>query len=194
MARFLSAFSPGADQRILDVGGYVGFWKGSGLTSDITLLNIHPISTEGIEPNMHAALGDGTKLEYKDKVFDIIFSNSVIEHLSTFENQKRFANECMRVGKWLWIQTPAKTFFIEPHLLTPFIHFLPRSWQQKLIRNLTVWGWLTRPSKEQIDHMLEEIRLLTLAEMQSLFPGCEIWKEKFLGFTKSYIAVRKATS
>jgi hypothetical protein len=190
MAGFLSTFSPGPDQRILDVG----FWKGSGLTSDITLLNIHPIPTEGIEPNMHAALGDGTKLEYKDKVFDIIFSNSVIEHLSTFENQARFANECMRVGKWLWIQTPAKTFFVEPHLLTPFIHLLPRSWQRKLLRNFTVWGWLTRPSTEQIDHMLEEIRLLTLAEMQSLFPGCEIWKERFLGFTKSYIAVRRASS
>ena len=172
----------------------MGFWKGSGLASDITLLNIHPIPTEGIEPNMHAALGDGTKLEYEDKVFDIIFSNSVIEHLSTLENQARFANECMRVGKDLWIQTPAKTFFIEPHLLTPFIHFLPRSWQRKLLRNFSVWGWLARPSADQIDDMFQEIRLLTLAEMQSLFPGCEIWQEKFLGFTKSYIAVRKASS
>jgi len=191
MARFISTFHPGSDQKILDVGGYVAFWKGSGLTSEMTLLNIHPIPRDEIEPNMRATLGDGTKLHYKNHSFDVIFSNSVIEHLSTLENQERFAKECMRVGKGIWIQTPAKSFFIEPHLLTPFIHFLPKDWQRRLIRNFTLWGWLTRPTREQVDAILLEVRLLTFAEMKLLFPACEIWKEKFLGFTKSYIAVRK---
>ena len=191
MARFISTFHPGSDQKILDVGGYVAFWKGSGLTSEMTLLNIHPIPQDEIEPNMRTTLGDGTKLHYKNHSFDIIFSNSVIEHLSTLENQERFATECMRVGKGIWIQTPAKSFFIEPHLLTPFIHFLPKDWQRRLIRNFTLWGWLTRPTREQVDAILLEVRLLTFAEMKLLFPACEIWKEKFLGFTKSYIAVRK---
>ena len=191
MAKFISTFHPGSDQKILDVGGYVAFWKGSGLTSEMTLLNIHPIPQDEIEPNMRATLGDGTKLHYKNHSFDIIFSNSVIEHLSTLENQERFAKECMRVGKGIWIQTPAKSFFIEPHLLTPFIHFLPKDWQRGLIRNFTLWGWLTRPTREQVDAILLEVRLLTFAEMKLLFPACEIWKEKFLGFTKSYIAVRK---
>ncbi len=39
--------------------------------------------------------------------------------------------------------------------------------------------------------MVDEIRLLTFKEMKSLFPDCEIIKERFLFFTKSYIAVRK---
>ncbi len=36
------------------------------------------------------------------------------------------------------------------------------------------------------------LRLLTLAGMRSLFPDCTILRERFLGFTKSSIAVRSA--
>ncbi len=41
--------------------------------------------------------------------------------------------------------------------------------------------------------MVETTRLLTKREMRQLFPDCEIYTEKLLGFIpKSYIAVRKA--
>jgi hypothetical protein len=193
MAQFIATFHPDAGRRILDVGGYADFWNGFGLASDITVLNIHPMPTNDLPPNMHVALGDATALNYNDRSFDIVFSNSVIEHLRTFENQRRFAKECMRVGNGLWIQTPARTFFIEPHFLTPFIHFFPRAWQRRMLRNFTLWGWLTRPSDSQIEGVLDEIRLLTLAEMKQLFRGCEIRKEKLLGLTKSFIAVREPT-
>ena len=53
------------------------------------------------------------------------YSNSVIEHLHEFDQQKRFADEVRRVGRKLWVQTPARGFFVEPHLITPFIHYLP---------------------------------------------------------------------
>ena len=36
-------------------------------------------------------------------------------------------------------------FPIEPHVLTPFIHWLPRKLQARLLRNFTVWGLMTRP-------------------------------------------------
>ena len=90
----------------------------------------------------------------------------------------------------LWIQTPAREFFIEPHLLTPFIHYLPRSVQARLLRYFTVWGLMTRPSPKEVAGFLDEVRLLTYREMQELFPDCQILRERFMGFTKSYVAVR----
>jgi hypothetical protein len=38
--------------------------------------------------------------------------------------------------------------------------------------------------------MVDEIRLLNYREMVHLFPECEIYREKFLFFTKSYIAIK----
>jgi Methyltransferase domain len=176
--------------RILDVGGFAGFWAESGIASDITLLNIHPVPDEDLPSNVHAVLGDGTAFRYEDKSFSIVFSNSVIEHLGNFENQQRFAKECIRVGRGL-IQTPFKSFPIEPHFLSPFIHFFSNRFQRRMLRNFTVWGWLTRPSDKQIEDVLAEIHLLTSAEMKSLFPDYEIKREKFLGFTKSSIMARR---
>jgi len=135
-------------------------------------------------------LGDGCALPFADKSFDVLFSNSVIEHVGTWERQQAFAREARRVGRRLWVQTPAREFFIEPHLIAPVIHWLPHSWQRRLIRNFTVRGWLERPGPRDVEEFLAEVRLLTFAEMQSLFPDCTIMRERFLGLTKSYIAVR----
>jgi hypothetical protein len=41
-----------------------------------------------------------------------------------------------------------------------------------------------------VEAFLDEVRLLTLDEMRVLFPDCTILRERFLGWTKSYIAVR----
>jgi hypothetical protein len=41
-----------------------------------------------------------------------------------------------------------------------------------------------------VDALIAEIDLLTEAEMRALFPDAQIIKERFLGFTKSLIAVR----
>ena len=60
-----------------------------------------------------------------------------------------------------------------------------------MIRNCTICGLITRPNSRYIDKMISELRLLSYNEMQELFPDCEIIKEKFLGMTKAYIALRK---
>ena len=91
----------------------------------------------------------------------------------------------------LWIQTPAKEFFIEPHLLTPFIHFLPVSFQRRLIRRFTTWGIVTKPSPSQVESFLQEVRLISFAEMRQLFPDCHIHRDTAFGFTKSYVAIRQ---
>jgi hypothetical protein len=126
MAQFVATFQPDASDRILDVGGYADFWAGSGLASDITLLNIHPVPDDGLPPNMHTVLGDGTALTYEDKSFSIVFSNSVIEHLGSFENQQRFAKECIRVGAWLMGSDALQELSNRTALLVAIYSFLPK--------------------------------------------------------------------
>ena len=174
MRRFAAVFQPTGDTRILDVGGSLYNWQ----TIDCDARGSHcSTSASGVSsitrqlpPNVSLALGDGRQLGYADRSFEICYSNSVIEHLSDYEGQQRFAAEVRRIGRGVWVQTPARWFFLEPHLVTPFIHYLPKSWQRRLLRNFTLWGWLQRPSPAQVDAFLSEVRLLTYREMKAPLP------------------------
>jgi SAM-dependent methyltransferase len=129
---------------------------------------------------------DATELPFPDNTFDIAFSNSVIEHLGTWENQQAFAREARRVARKLWIQTPARSFPIEAHLLAPYIQYLPKKLQHRLAR------WTPRGllNPGVVHGIVDEVRLLTFKEISKLFPDCRILRERLLGVTKSYIAVR----
>ena len=189
MANFLRRFSPGAGTRILDVGGFPAFWEDTDFDAHITTLNLQAVEVPpAMRARCTAMIGDGTRLPFGDGEFDIVFSNSVIEHLGGWEQQQRFAREICRVGRRYYVQTPAREFPVEPHLLAPFIHWLPMGLQRRLVRNGTGWGLITRPTPGQVEAILGEIRLLTFEELQALFPDSLILREKFLGFTKSYSA------
>jgi hypothetical protein len=193
MQRFLRTFEPGEETAILDVGGTPFNWSLVALPARVTLLNpAPPHPDEPLPPQLRSVCGSGTALGYADAAFDVVVSNSVIEHLGSFEAQSAFARELRRVGRGLFVQTPARCFPFEPHLLAPFVHFLPRSWQRRLIRWCTPWGWIARPSQAAVDRFLSETRLLSRRELAELFPDCEIERETFLGLTKSYLAVRRA--
>jgi Methyltransferase domain len=133
-------------------------------------------------------------LPFKDAAFDIAFSNSVIEHVGTREDQKMFAEEIARVARFYWVQTPNRGFPVELHLMLPFIHYLPRAWQRQIIKRFTVWELLVRPSESQrsfyIEHFLNDIKLLDKIDLQCLFPDAKILSERVLGVAKSLIAVR----
>ncbi len=190
MNRFVETFRPSAETTVLDVGGTPYNWEQIGARFPITLLNSEPLAADGLGAHYTPVQGSGTRLDFPDRSFDIAFSNSVLEHVGSLDAQRAFAKELRRVGRQLWVQTPARSFFFEPHLLTPFIHFLPLSWQRRLVRNFTLWGWITRPSPASVDRMLGELRLLDHATFRELFPDCEIRRERFFGFTKAFVAMR----
>jgi len=188
--RFLELYKPDQNCRILDLGGLPHFWRVP-IEAQVTLLNIHPLEDYQLAympPNMTSVVGDGTRLPFNDREFDIVFSNSVIEHVGTWENQKALAHEVHRVGRSHWVQTPAYEFPVEPHYFTPIVHWLPKRVQRRMLRYFTVWGLLQRPSRQAVDQYIDELRLLRRAEFQSLFPDSEIWTERFLGLPKSYTA------
>jgi hypothetical protein len=179
--RFSSSFPITASTTILDVGGCLGYWRYRAISAEVTLLNQPNYPSPSAEQlgGFKFVHGDGTNLEYADKSFDIAHSNSVIEHVSTWERQVAFAREIRRVAHGVWVQTPAKYFPVECHTLDPFFHLLPKSWR-----------WLSRPTQAEVDEFLETTRLLTYREMQELFPDCTILIERFAGIPKSFIAYR----
>ena len=137
--------------------------------------------------------GDGTALPFANQSFDVVFSNSVIEHVGDAAQQEQFAAEIARVGKKYWVQTPNLYLFVEQHLWTPFLHWLPKRWQARVLERGTVWEWVTRPTLDRrkfyLEHYLMGIGLLSRGKLQRLFPNARIRRERFLGWTKSLIAV-----
>lgn len=191
MNRFMSLFCPSSRVRVLDIGGTEQTWtcesKGCEHFS-VTLINLRANPRVG-DQRIALIEGDATALPFADDAFDLAFSNSVIEHVGTWEQQQSFAREARRVARKLWIQTPARSFPLEAHLLAPYVQYLPKSVQHRIAR------WTPRGllQPDVVHEIIDEVRLLTYEEVRSLFPDCLILKERALGFTKSYIAVRGAT-
>jgi hypothetical protein len=175
--------------RVLDVGGTGAFWRQMGdpraLGIDLVLLNTAAEPSYGIE----TVTGDGRDMAmFGDGDFDVVFSNSVIEHLSEWEDQRLMADEIQRVGRRFFVQTPSRYFPIEPHFLLPCFQFLPLSARVALVRRFAL-GYHDRiPDPVEARRAVEEIRLLGARELLLLFPGASLYRERVLGLTKSYVA------
>ncbi len=175
---------------ILDVGGLESFWVNTGFADNadykISILNLskRPVHHK----NFESLEGDATNLEnISDNQFDIVFSNSVIEHVYTKENQIKMAAAIARVGKHFYVQTPNKHFIIEPHYLLPFFQYLP-SGVKFFILTKTLLSRRKKWNVNEAKQYIEEIRLLSIQEMKELFPGSRLYLEKFYGMTKSFTA------
>lgn len=176
---------------ILDIGGTPEYWQtmvaGSswGDRLRITLLNIESRSI----PPFFCVAGDGRSMpQFADKQFDIVFSNSTIEHVGTFEDQVSMANEVRRVGRSYYVQTPNRRFPIEPHFMFPFFQFLPLPMRLWLVRHFSLGWYPAIRDRERARSEVTSIRLLTKAELERLFPDATIFEERFFGLVKSLVA------
>jgi hypothetical protein len=175
--------------RILDVGGRPAFWQQMGMGPDqqiaITILNVEPL------PNTHGfeiLVGDARFMSgIADRQYDVVFSNSTIEHVGTWDDQKKAAAEIRRVGKRYFVQTPNRYFPIEPHFLVPGFQFLP-VWLRAGLLSRTRLGWMPRaPDYVSARAEVEQIRLLTRREIRVLFPGASLHIERFGLLAKSFV-------
>ncbi len=172
---------------IVDFGGTPAIWQLMDRRG-IVLLNI---DDQQQVPGFTSIRGDARRTAFHDQEFDLAFSNSVIEHVGTWEDQQAFARELARVGKHVYCQTPARWFFFEPHYFTPFVHwFKPLLKSYWFVRHCTRYGRKWKPTPEQVTDFQRHLRLLTHDEMVRLFPDCRIERERFLGMTKAFIATR----
>lgn len=175
---------------ILDIGGTEAYWKTMGLDFDdpvfITLLNL--TQNDVTLPNVTSIVGDARSVQADKASFDVVFSNSVIEHVGNYQDQLQMAKEVVRVGRRYFVQTPNKYFPLEPHFLFPFFQFLPRWIRVLLLQNFNLGWFVKTPDKAKAREIVEEIRLLSKREFISLFPNASIFQERVFGMTKSFVA------
>ena len=180
---------------VLDVGGTIDLWHLAPVTPALVLLNESRAAAD-IGSGAPVVFGDGLALPFADRSFDLVFSNSVIEHVGNHHDQEVFAREIARVGRSYWVQTPNRRFPVEQHLWTPGLHWLPRKAQRGLLTYpITPWEWLTKPGiderKYYVSHYCESVHLLDAKQLSDLFPEASIVVERIFGWPKSLIAYRR---
>lgn len=195
-----SIFATKGSIRIIDLGGTTTYWSIVGLDYiskrypgiHITLVNSEAKEQpENMSSVVSVVAGDACALsQFEDNSFDMVHSNSTIEHVGSWDRMKCFAREVRRLAPVYYVQTPYFWFPVEPHFLTPFFHWLPDSLRTKIISH-TGLGHIKK-AKNQDDAMkiLGNYRLLDKAQFSFLFPDSKIKYERFLGIPKSLIAVK----
>lgn len=190
----LSRFPEVRTFSICDLGGSEHFWDELSIgisRKRITLYNISRVETQGLNTNSEHSdlvLYDGRRVPVEDGAFDLCICNSVIEHVPP-EQREQFAREIMRVGRRIFVQTPAFEFPFEPHFLLPFLHWLPKPLGYWLAC-ISPWRILSWASTATVRAYYFGTHLLTRDELRKLFPGCSITSERFLFFAKSHYVIR----
>jgi len=166
----LTGLQPG--MRVVDVGcGALGL-RGLEPALDITGVDL-VARPEYAGPFVQADAAQ--RLPFDDGAFDLAYSSSVIEHVEP-ERRAAFAGEVRRVARGFFVQTPARSFPIEPHALLPFAHWLAPTLRRPYWRLGAAGAW-------------EDIQLLRRAELAALFSE-PILAERYAGLVKSWIALR----
>lgn len=182
---------------VLDLGGTVRFWSllppGTleRLNLSITLVNLPGSVLPEPPPRFTALAGDACDMAgHADSSFDLVHSNSVIEHVGDWARMQAFAAEVHRLAPRHFIQTPDWAFPIEPHFITPFFHWLPRHLRLWLVQRAALGHFRRASSPVEAARMVDSARLLSYRQMKMLFPDSQIERERLLGWPKSLIAVR----
>lgn len=134
-------------------------------------------------PGVKAVRYDGATFPFANQSFDIVWSNAVLEHVGSREDQVSFLREVMRVGKRAFLTTPNYWFPVEVHTRTPVLHWLPKKWFDCYLRWIGK-EWATG------DYM----HLLTLGGLQSLLKDAGITnytiiKNHVFGFVVDFVVI-----
>ena len=186
-----------ASYRVLDLGGTAESWLRAPVQpKSVTILNLTSSELNGtrdraslptwITPVEGDACAPPPEI---DAGYDLVYSNSLIEHVGGPRPRAMLAEVAHRYGRRHWIQTPYRYFPIEPHWIFPGFQFLPlaaRAWIS------TQWPLMHTRSSDWTSAVTAALgaELLSITEMRHIFPNSVLYKERVAGLTKSLVAIR----
>jgi SAM-dependent methyltransferase len=192
---FMDEFQPGPQTRILDVG----------VTSDNSFpesnffeqLYPYPgsIVAVGTEDGAHLAqqypgleyrhVRSGEPLPFRDREFDIVFSNAVIEHVGGRAAQAAFLREIARVARAFFVTTPNRWFPVEHHTAVPLLHYLPPRLHRAVLARTKFHYWASE----------DTLNILSARTLAALCPPgwtTEIRRVRTLGVISNLVAVGRS--
>jgi hypothetical protein len=175
MRKFLELLPQGRPVRIIDLGGTASYWHALPDLYDrpdveITIVNLD--AKKGRDANLTLIRGDARATGFPDMAYDVVHSNSVIEHVGGWPQMEAMAREVRRLAPAYFVQTPNYWFPIEPHYKRPLIQYLPKPVRRAVTGDDP-----------------DRIKLLSAREMKRLFPDATLWRERVWGLTKSLVAI-----
>lgn len=182
---------------ILDLGGTETYWR---IGADFLRANRHRMSITLVNPEPQSvddrdlfSFHQGSATDgalFGDRGFDFVHSNSVIEHVGSWQAMQDFAANARRLAPRYYIQTPNFWFPYEPHFRFPGFQYLPAALRARLIMRLSLGFFRRIDDRAEADDIIRHHRLLSTGEMAALFPDGRIFHEKAFGLNKSIIAIR----
>jgi hypothetical protein len=182
---------------IIDLGGTEKYWN---IISkpylykyrvSITIINLPGTLHAEADGCFKFIEGDACNLsDLADGAFDIVHSNSVVEHVGDWERMLQFAKETSRLASNYFVQTPNYWFPIEPHCMTLFFHWFPEPIRIWLVLNFQLGHWKKATSTSEAVQIVQSARLLDKDMFQALFDDAVVKTEKLFFLSKSFIAIR----
>jgi hypothetical protein len=176
---------------VIDLGGTAEAWRRAPVRpASVHVVNLE-VDTADVPAWIRVDTADACNLpaSISGGDYDLVFSNSVLEHVGGHSQRQLFADAVHRLADRHWVQTPYRYFPIEPHWLFPGFQFLPLSTRALISRH---WPLSCCPPSGHVDSVQQamSVELVSRTEMEFYFPHSQVCGEHILGLTKSLIAIK----
>lgn len=177
---------------VVDLGGTVEAWLRAPVRpGSVHVVNLAPEPAASLPPWIRTDTADACALPDRvlSRSYDLVFSNSVLEHVGGHAQRARFADAVHKLARLHWIQTPYRYFPVEPHWLFPGFQFLPLAARAQVSLR---WPLMHTKSGSKDDALAAAlwVELVSRSELRYLFPTSVIRAERLAGITKSLIAIK----
>lgn len=183
---FRASFPELDEMHVLDLGGSPQFWRPL-VDHPATVTTVNLTASEADEQWITHVVADAC-CDMGLGEFDLVFSNSLIEHVGGHYRRQQLAHLIASSGRCYWVQTPYRYFPVEPHFVVPAMQFMPLN-----IRTAIASRWHAGPQRRSTidaEQMVQSIELIGIRQLHGYFRDGQIIVERVAGLPKSIVALR----